>query len=73
MVPPARMTARAWETISWKWVEGSRSRNLRVMPSGVLWDLAKKSWPSLEGCVRAERREEMWCRTGVVDSGLDLG
>ena len=72
MVPPTRITARVWETISWKWVEGSRRRNLRVIVSGVVGevDLVKKSWPSLEGWVRAERREEMWWRTGVVDSGL---
>ena len=33
-------------------------------------DLEKKSRPSFEGCVRAERMEEIWWSTGVVDSGF---
>jgi hypothetical protein len=77
MVPPARITARASETISWKWVEGSRRRNWRVIAESVDllvdWEaesLLKKRRPSLEGCVRAERRDEIWWRTGVVDSDL---
>jgi hypothetical protein len=51
MVPPARMTARAFVTISWKCVEGSRRRNLRVMKSGSeeVEDLEKKRRPSFEG------------------------
>lgn len=67
------MTARACETISWKEVEGSRSRNFRVMRSGVVAsdDFVKKRRPSLEGWVRAERREEMWWRTGVEDANSD--
>jgi len=28
--------------------------------------LVKKRRPSLDGLVRAERREEIWCRTGVL-------
>ena len=42
------------------------------MRSGVLGsgDLEKKNCPSFDGCVSAERREVMWCRTGVVASGL---
>lgn len=68
-MPPARITVWASVTISWKWVEGSRRRNLRVMESG---ELAKNSWPSLEVWVSAERREEMWWKTGVVESGLGL-
>lgn len=39
MVPPARSTAWAWETISWKEVEGSRRRNLRVRLSGAVASL----------------------------------
>lgn len=76
------MTARASVTMDWKDVEGSRRRNLSVMfgvssagvVAGVEDSLAKKSRPSLEGWVRAERREEMWWRTGVDDSncGLDI-
>jgi hypothetical protein len=64
------MTARASETMAWKEVEGSRRRNLSVMAS-FEWEegsLAKKRRPSFEGWVRAERREEMWWRTGVEDS-----
>jgi hypothetical protein len=35
-------------------------------------DLEKKSRPSLEGCVRANRRDEMWWSTGVVVVGSCL-
>lgn len=53
-MPPARMTARAEETMSWKWGEGSRSWYLRVMSSWVVVvgeevGLLKNSWPSFEG------------------------
>ena len=33
-------------------------------------DFAKKRRPSAEGWVRAERRDEIWWRTGVEDSVL---
>jgi hypothetical protein len=36
MVPPTRRTERACVTTSWKEVEGSRRRNLRVMRLGVV-------------------------------------
>ena len=58
IVPPARMTARAELTISWKWLDGSRRRNFRAMTSlsvslglGEEPGLEKKSRPSFEGCV----------------------
>lgn len=72
-MPPASITARASETISWKWVEGSRRRNLRVIPSEVLGsvDLEKKRRPSFEGWVSAERSELIWCKAGVDDSGFE--
>lgn len=43
---------------------------MMVSGVGVEGSLVKKSRPSLEGWVSAERMEEMWWRTGVVDSGL---
>jgi hypothetical protein len=43
------------------------------MFSGAVGDLVKKRRPSLEGLVRAERREEIVCRTGVaVDSDFEV-
>lgn len=67
-MPPARMTARASETISRKDVEGSRSMKRRVMESGVAGssDLVKKRRPSSEGWVSANKSEETWWRTGVA-------
>jgi len=38
--------------------------------SGESGGLEKKSRPSLDGCVSADRREEIWWSTGVVDSGF---
>jgi hypothetical protein len=35
--------------------------------------LVKKMRPSLLGLVRAERREEIWCRTGVLVVPTFLG
>ena len=35
--------------------------------------LVKKRRPSFEGWVRAERMEEMWCRTGDEDSLCRIG
>ena len=69
------MTARAELTISWKWLDGSKRMNLSAMASpfvsvGDEPDLEKKSRPSFEGCVSAERSEEIWWSTGVVDSGF---
>lgn len=75
MVPPAKITARDSVTISRKWVDGSRRRNFSVMASGCEGssDLEKKRRPSLDGCVRAERREEIGWRAGVDDSDFDGG
>lgn len=69
MVPPARMTAFASETISWKWVEGSRRRYLSVIRSGSegVEDLLKKRRPSFEEWVSADSNEATWWRTGVDD------
>lgn len=70
MVPPARMTARAEETIESKWMAGLRSWNLRVMSVSCL---RKKSWPSDVGWVRARRRDVRVCRIGVdLGGSLDL-
>lgn len=51
-------------------MDGSRRRNLRTILSGSFGEelsFEKNSRPSFDGCVRAERREEIWWRTGVVD------
>jgi hypothetical protein len=68
--------------MSWKEVEGSRRRNFRVMfvdselgvvDEGAEGSLVKKRRPSCDGCVRAERRDEMWWRTGAEDSFCVVG
>ena len=45
-MPPARMTALASDTISWKEAEGSRRRNLRVM---LEFSVDKLDWEEVGG------------------------
>ncbi len=63
-MPPARITERHSATMEEKAVEGSRSRYERAMLSGGT--LVKKSRPSFDGFVRADRSVEITWRTGVV-------
>ena len=78
-MPPARITARAEETISRKWGEGSRRMYRRVIELGVLgvvvWllglvglvvgSLDQKNRPSLEGFIRVVRKFWICVRVGV--------
>jgi len=58
MVPPARITERALDTMVENEWEGERRRYFSVIVWGL--DLEKKRRPSLVGYVKAERRELMW-------------
>ncbi len=54
--------------------EGERRRYFSDMSEAGEGDLEKKRRPSVVGCVKAERREDTWWRTGVevVSNDWDL-
>ncbi len=59
MVPPARTTERACVTMVENSWEGESRRYLSEISEAGEEDLEKKRRPSVVGCVKAERRDDM--------------